>query len=440
MLAGDAPAGGDARLHYLRHRLVHALALRRIVGAVGDVRVQVAVTGVEDVADDDAVLLADGVDALEDLRETRARNNSILHDKVGSKPSHGAKSFLSALPELEALHIVARDLDVPRAALETDSLHFGDVGIHSSLEAIELDEEYRFGIARVPGGVDRILDHPNGGAVHELQSSGNDSRCDDRGRDPGSFVDGHEISEQGSHRLRPGHELHRDIEREPEAALRTDERAPQIVAIALTDGAAELHHFAARQEHRQRQHVVERDAVLEAVRPAGVLGHVSADGAGSFARGVRRVEQSVGRDVLIQPEIHHSGLDLRAPVLDVQGDDLLQPVQPDHDDVVGQSTARQTRAGPTRHEREFGIGEHSYDRYRLVARAGENRHPGLPSISRKAVRIVDQQLARPAEHVSLTYDVGQPLPDNSLLHSGNLAIHHFAAAGTTRRRASRSSR
>src|SRR3954469_12863422 len=45
-----AAARGDARLHDLDHRLVYTLALGGIIGTVGDVGMEIPITGVEHVA------------------------------------------------------------------------------------------------------------------------------------------------------------------------------------------------------------------------------------------------------------------------------------------------------------------------------------------------------------------------------------------------------
>ena len=57
--------------------------------------------------------------------------------------------------------------------------------------------------------------------------------------------------------------------------------------------------------------VIGGDAVLEAVRPAGVLGDVAADGAGRLAGGIGDVVQAVRRDRLGEPRVHHAGLERR---------------------------------------------------------------------------------------------------------------------------------
>ena len=64
----------------------------------------------------------------------------------------------------------------------------------------------------------------------------------------------------------------------------------QVVAGQVELLAAQLHDRAVGEHDLQAAHVVRREAVLEAVRAAGVLGHVAADRAHDLARRVGRVE------------------------------------------------------------------------------------------------------------------------------------------------------
>lgn len=78
----------------------------------------------------------------------------------------------------------------------------------------------------------------------------------------------------------------------------------------------------------------------------------------------------------------------------------------DHD-IVCQCPARETGPSTARHERNVQLGEQAHDGDSLIASSGENRQPGLPSISWQTVRVINQQLARPTEDMLLSYDIGQ---------------------------------
>jgi len=165
---------------------------------------------------------------------------------------------------------------------------------------------------------------------------------------------------------------HGDVDRQTKTPLRSDEGTAQVVAIALTNPVSQLDDLTAWQDDRQRQNMVEGDAVLEAVWPARILRDVSADCARRFARRIGRVEQSMRRHITVQPKIDDSWLDGRAAVLDIQGDDFLETVETDHDDVITERTTREPCARTARYERKILLGEKSNDGDRFVAGAGKD--------------------------------------------------------------------
>ena len=69
--------------------------------------------------------------------------------------------------------------------------------------------------------------------------------------------------------------------------------AEQVGPVGVERLPAELDDLAVGQDERQPGHVVGREAVLEAVRAARVLGDVAADRADLLARGIGRVEEAV---------------------------------------------------------------------------------------------------------------------------------------------------
>ena len=80
-------------------------------------------------------------------------------------------------------------------------------------------------------------------------------------------------------------------------AFGADEHAEQIEAGRVERGAADLHQLAVRQHRLDAEHVVHGEAVLQAVRAAGVLGDVAADRADLLARRIGRVVAAERRDL-----------------------------------------------------------------------------------------------------------------------------------------------
>ena len=78
-----------------------------------------------------------------------------------------------------------------------------------------------------------------------------------------------------------------------EHALGADHGPGQVVAGVAGRAAAGPDDAAVGQDDLQTENVIRGHAVLEAVRAAGILGDVAADGAGFLARRIGREEEAV---------------------------------------------------------------------------------------------------------------------------------------------------
>ena len=157
------------------------------------------------------------------------------------------------------------------------------------LGAVELDHQRRSrvgGIAGVRGPLGRLDRQP----VHHLDRSRDDPARDDRRHGLARVAGVLEEGDERAHRLRLRDHPQPDLRRHAERALGADERAEQVVAGPVELLAADLHELAVGQHELEPGDVVGGEAVLEAVRAAGVLGHVAADRADDLARRVGRVE------------------------------------------------------------------------------------------------------------------------------------------------------
>ena len=175
-------------------------------------------------------------------------------------------------------------------------------------------------------------------------------------------------SRVGTASREPG-QLHDDLGDDAERALRADERAEQVVPGRRAGAVAEPGQLAGRGHDLQAGDVVHGEAVLEAVRAAGVLRHVAADRADHLAGRVRGVEQAVRRRRLAHGQIGHARLDDRPAAGRVDRDD---PPHLRHDDQHAVS-ARQRPAGQpgaraAGHERHARPGARGDDRGDLLGR------------------------------------------------------------------------
>ena len=128
-----------------------------------------------------------------------------------------------------------------------------------------------------------------------------------------------------------------------EGALGADDRAEQVVAGGVGGRAAERHGVAVGGDEVGAEDVVGGEAVLEAVRAAGVLRDVAADRADLLARRVGRVVVAVRGRRPGDVEVDHAGLDDGALVVAAHVAD--RPHLRGHDQhAVGVRAARRRRA------------------------------------------------------------------------------------------------
>ena len=121
-------------------------------------------------------------------------------------------------------------------------------------------------------------------------------------------------------------------------------------------GPPVLDDAAVGQDELDAEDVVDGDAVLERVRPAGVGGDVAADGAGALARRVRGEVPAVRLEVVRQPEVDDARLDDGVAVAVIDFEDALHARQRDHHAAADRQTAAgQAGAGPARQERHVQL-------------------------------------------------------------------------------------
>src|SRR5262249_59422909 len=96
---GDAATEGDAGLEDLAPGRQHRLHLVGVALVEEQDGVDVAVAGVEDVADAEPVALAGAGDRAQDVGDARARHHAVLRAVAGRQPADRTEGALAALPE-----------------------------------------------------------------------------------------------------------------------------------------------------------------------------------------------------------------------------------------------------------------------------------------------------------------------------------------------------
>ena len=218
-------------------------------------------------------------------------------------------------------------------------------------DPVELGDQDRARTLRV-AGVHRGLRGLDGQAIHHLDRGREDACRDDvRHRAAGLVGRGEGRHERGDLLGAPD-DAQRDAHGDAHRPLRPDEHAEQVGARLVEALAAELDQLAVREHDREAAHVVDGEAVLEAVGAARVLGDVAADRAHLLARGIGRVVVAVRGDGLRHVEVGDTGLDDHAAAIEVDLEDAAHARDRDHDAAGdGQRTAREPRARAARDER-----------------------------------------------------------------------------------------
>ena len=98
-------------------------------------------------------------------------------------------------------------------------------------------------------------------------------------------------------------------------------------SLILMRAATEPNDFAVGQNHFQPEHVIARDAIFQAARPAGIRGDVSTNGAIGTARGVRRIKEPLLFNRILQLRRNHARFNNRDEIGSVNFLDTIHPGQ-----------------------------------------------------------------------------------------------------------------
>ena len=154
--------------------------------------------------------------------------------------------------------------------------------------------------------------------------------------------------------------------------------------------------------------MIHGDAVLEAMRSAGVLRDVSPDGAGALARRIGRVVQSVRPHGRAQFRVDDAGFDDREPIRRSDVEHAIQSRQHDqHTSGIRKRTTRQTGAGPSRYEGHVVGRQQAHDGHELFSSARQNDEIRHAPVRREAIHRVGHTLGTSGANVTLTNDRGQ---------------------------------
>ena len=167
--------------------------------------------------------------------------------------------------------------------------------------------------------------------------------------------------------------------------------------------------------------MIHRNAILETMRSAGVLGDVAADGTGALTRRIGRVLETVRFCGGAELRIDDAGLDDSAPVVLVHLEDFVQTRQhEEHGAFVGERPTRQASPRAARHEGHAERREQPHDGNDFFAGTGKHNEIGNAAVSRKTIHRVGQAFRTRLAHVLLADNCGE-VPCESRKHAYILA-------------------
>ncbi len=351
----------------------------------------VAVAGVEDVADAEPVARARRLDAREDLGEPRARDDAVLRAVARRQAADRAERAFPALPERRAFRLVGGAAYAGGTVAAAEVFDAGRARVEARGVAVDLDDQHGARVGREPE-VECRFDRRHDRAVHHLERGRDDAGGDDRGHGGGRVGDGREDGEQGRDRLGQRYEAQRRRSHDPHRALGAADDARQVVTEPVVDRAAERDDLAVGQHQLDAEQMIGRDPVLERVRTAGILGDVAADRARILTGRIGRVLETRRSHHATHLGVHHPGLRDQATVLEVDRSNGPHAARADDERRRGrEAAARESRTGAARDERDAGAPGRAHDARHLVGRARQDDQLRDGTLDRVAVAFIDRE-------------------------------------------------
>ena len=308
VLAGDRAAYRDAELKDGAAQGLGLLQVALQVGVVEYQGVKVAIAGVEDVGDPQAMDLRKAAHLGQDEGQGLPRDGPVDAVIVGRKSSHGGEGALAARPESSALGLVAGDAHRGGARLPKEAGDPLDLLDDVLVLAVDLTEQDGRGIPGI-ASTGEVLSRPKGRAIHHLKPCRHHPRRHDGRHRPGRPAHVVEGGEDQAGRLGKGLETQEHLGDHAQEPLGTGEQGHQVVAGGIACRPAQGQDLAVQGDHLSGQDVVHGQAVFQAVHTPRVLRDIAADGAGKLGGGVRGVEQAMGCRGLGDRQVADPGLD-----------------------------------------------------------------------------------------------------------------------------------
>src|SRR6187549_1883236 len=202
VLTRQHAADVDAQLQDLEAERFGALELTWNVGVVKDQRMQVAVAGVENVRDAEAIPLLHLDHGTQNARQLAPGNRAVHAVVVGAQAAYGRKRRLPPRPKCEPLALARRDANAARRVAGRDLTHPLEEVVDFDGGTVELDDQQRLDVERIADVHERFRGM-NRGLVHHLHAGRDDAGGNDRRNAGARRFDVVEADQERARRLRP---------------------------------------------------------------------------------------------------------------------------------------------------------------------------------------------------------------------------------------------
>ena len=368
----------------------HALNLFLITFVKQQDRMNIAIAGVKHVDDADVVLLFGLLDEFKDFGKSGSRHDAVLGTAAGRQSADGSKGLFTTFPEKRAFFLGTRPLDFAGTHLHAQVDDGGCFLFHHAIESVDFDEQNSAGIERKTE-LEGFFEGTDDPLIHHFECCRNNTGADDATDGLGRVADGVEDGQHGSAGCRVACDAHPDSRDDAEGAFTADKQTGQIGGIAAATRAPQLHQFTFRRDKLDTENMVDRDSVLQCVRPAGVCCDISADGAGALAAGIGGVVKSGACQGLCQPHVDAAGFHNRVSVAQIDLQNAIHFGQCDHHTAADrQAATSEAGSGTAGHERDAESLTFPDDAYDFFGNEWKHHHIGRAFFDDVAITFVDQ--------------------------------------------------
>ncbi len=376
VLAGDGPAQLGADFHNIPAGLVRLLQLLGTPRIKHQQRVQIAVAGVEDVADRTTIFFGDFSNALQGFGQPAPQHAAVVDQVVRRQVADGPKGTAPPLPEQVALRLV---LGGPNFAALGGHAYFLDLLgllLQASVHTFDFDDQHRrciLGVAAWGAHLHRFDDR----VVHHLQGQWHNTGPDDLRDRAGGMRNLVINGQHGNDRFGLRRDSYDNLGRHPETPFTADHESAQIIARRIKRRPGNIDNLAVGGNHFHAENVVRGHTVFQATRAAGVFTDITADSGDFLAGRIRRKKHAERCHRLLQLKIGHPRMHHRITTLGMDFQYFIEPGQcNDHTGMtdcttgeVGGKTARNRG-----HPGSVRFTQHARHLFRRAGKNDDSRH------------------------------------------------------------------